>query len=224
MQRQEEWAVLEPTTLTERVHGILQDRIIAGDWDAGHFLRENEISGKLGVSRTPVREALARLAADGFLERIPHRGFKVPAQSAADLLDLYPILSALEVLAAKEGFQKIDKPQIEALRSINESYRAAYARHDTSTGVELNNEFHNLLIKNCNNEKLSQMIEHLQAEVFKLECWTISNIHCWDISITEHEGLLDSLESKDWDLAVKWLEKNRSMSSVEFSEYVNDGD
>ena len=74
MQEQQEWAVLEPVTLTERVYGILRTRIIAGDWAPGHFLREKELSGKLGVSRTPVREALARLAADGFLERIPHRG------------------------------------------------------------------------------------------------------------------------------------------------------
>ena len=138
MQQQQEWAVLEPATLTERVYGILRTRIIAADWGPGHFLREKEISGKLGVSRTPVREALGRLAADGFLERIPHRGFKVPEKSVSDLFDLYPILAALEVLAAKEGFKQIDEADIEALRSINGSYRAAYARHDTKKGVEEN--------------------------------------------------------------------------------------
>ena len=222
MQGQEEWAVLEPTTLTERVHGILQDRIIAGDWDAGHFLRENEISGKLGVSRTPVREALARLAADGFLERIPHRGFKVPEKSVSDLFDLYPILAALEVLAAKDGFKEIDEVDLNDLRAINDSYRAAYARQDTKKGVEENNKFHNMLTKRCNNKKLSKMIQGLQGEVFKLERWAISNIHSWDVSIREHEQLVDAISSKDWDLALALLEQNRSMLTQDFPAFVGE--
>ena len=220
MEQQQEWAVLEPATLTERVYGILRTRIAAGDWGAGHFLREKEISGKLGVSRTPVREALGRLAADGFLERIPHRGFKVPEKSVSDLFDLYPVLAALEVLAAKEGFKQIDEADIEALRSINDSYRAAYARHDTKKGVEENNKFHNFLTKNCNNKKLSKMIQDLQGEVFNLECWAISNIHCWDVSIREHEQLVDAISLKEWDVALALLEQNRSMSTQDFSEFV----
>ena len=220
MQEQQEWAVLEPATLTERVYGILRTRIAAGDWAAGHFLREKEISGKLGVSRTPVREALGRLAADGFLERIPHRGFKVPEKSVSDLFDLYPILSALEVLAAKEGFKEINEADIKDLRAINDSYRAAYAHHDTKKGVEENNKFHNLLTRNCSNKKLSKMIQGLQAEVFNLECWAISNIHCWDVSIREHEQLVDSITLKEWDAALVLLEQNRSMSTQDFSEFV----
>ena len=220
MKEQQKWAALEPATLTERVYGILRTRIVAGDWGAGRFLREKEISGKLGVSRTPVREALGRLAADGFLERIPHRGFKVPEKSVSDLFDLYPILSALEVLAAKEGFKEINEADIKDLRAINDSYRAAYARHDTKKGVEENNKFHNLLTRNCSNKKLSKMIQGLQAEVFNLECWAISNIHCWDVSIREHEQLVDSITLKEWDAALVLLAQNRSMSSQDFSEFV----
>jgi len=216
---QHEWAVLEPTTLTERVYDVLRSRIIAGDWGSGNFLREKEISGKLGVSRTPVREALARLAADGFLERIPHRGFKVPENSANDLLDLYPILAALEVLAAAEGFKEMGKERLDALRSINESYRAAYALQDPKKGVRLNNQFHNLLTVDCPNRKLSQMIRGLQAEVFRLECWALVNIHCWDVSISEHEELLNAIESSDYNEALKILEKNRSMTVDDFSNY-----
>ena len=216
---QHEWAVLEPTTLTERVYDVLRARIIEGDWGSGNFLREKEISGKLGVSRTPVREALARLAADGFLERIPHRGFKIPHNSANDLLDLYPILAALEVLAAAEGFKEMGKERLDALRSINESYRAAYALQDPKEGVRLNNQFHNLLTVDCANPKLSQMIRSLQAEVFRLECWALVNIHCWDVSIREHEELLNAIESSDYNEALKILEKNRSMTVHDFSNF-----
>ena len=64
------------------------------------------------------------------------------------------------------------------------------------------------------------MIQGLQAEVFNLECWAISNIHCWDVSIREHEQLVDSIALKEWDAALALLEQNRSMSTQDFSEFV----
>ena len=219
---QQDWAVIKTTTLTERVYDALRARVIAGDWASGQFLREKEISEKLGVSRTPVREALGRLAADGFLERIPHRGFKIPEHSAKELLDLYPILSALEVLAAKDGFKEIDKERLGSLRSINESYRAAYALQDAKEGVRLNNQFHNLLTLDCANPKLSQMIRGLQAEVFRLECWALVNIYSWDVSIREHEELLDAIESSDYDKALEILTRNRSMTVEELPNFTKE--
>ena len=64
------------------------------------------------------------------------------------------------------------------------------------------------------------MIQGLQAEVFNLECWAISNIHSWDVSIREHEQLVDAISLKEWDVALALLEQNRSMSTQDFSEFV----
>ena len=74
----EAWRLLKPETLTDKVYEILRERVISGKISPGEFIREHDVSEKLGVSRTPVRESLARLASEGFLERIPHRGFRLP--------------------------------------------------------------------------------------------------------------------------------------------------
>ncbi|HJO04672.1 MAG TPA: GntR family transcriptional regulator [Acidobacteriota bacterium] len=107
----EAWPTLATATLTDQVYTVLRDRILAGDVSPGEFIREQEVSDAAGVSRTPVRDALGRLASEGFLERIAHRGFRVPEESITDLLELYPILGTLEVLAGGESF-----PRLEAMR------------------------------------------------------------------------------------------------------------
>ena len=219
----EAWPLLSSTTLTDQVHGVLRDRILSGGWEEGRFIREQDISDRLGVSRTPVREALGRLASEGFLERIPHRGFRLPAQSATDLLDLYPILASLEVLAARQSFAQIGEAELEELRAVNRAYGAAHDRADIREGIELNNRFHHLLSEGSHNERLCEMLDELRAEVARLEVWAFSNISQWDVSIREHEEILEAVEAGDYDRALATLEENRLMTYTDFGEHIGDG-
>lgn len=219
----EAWPLLSSTTLTDQVYGVLRDRVLSGGWEAGRFIREQDVSNKLGVSRTPVREALGRLASEGFLERIPHRGFRLPAQSATDLLDLYPILASLEVLAARQSFPKITEEELAELRAVNRSYQTACERADIREGVELNNRFHHLLSEGSHNGRLCEMLDALRAEVARLEVWAFSNISRWDVSIREHEEILGAVEAGDYDRALATLEENRLMTYTDFGEHIGDG-
>lgn len=219
----EAWPLLSSKTLTDQVYGVLRDRILSGDWDVGSFIREQEISDKLGVSRTPVREALGRLASEGFLQRIPHRGFRLPEQSATDLLDLYPILASLEVLAARQYFPQSSREGLEELRAVNRAYRAAYERADIRAGIECNDRFHHLLAEGSHNERLCRILDELRAEVTRLEIWAFSNMPQWDVSIREHDEILDAVEAGDHDLALATLEKNRLMTYNDFGEHIGDG-
>ncbi len=217
------WPRLSSTTLTDQVYGVLRDRILPGDWDVGRFIREQEISDNLGVSRTPVRAALGQLASEGFLERIPHRGFRLPRQSATDLLDLYPILASLEVLAAQQSFPQISEEELAELRAVNRAYHAAYERADIREGIELNNRFHHLLSEGSHNERLCEMLDELRAEVTRLEVWAFSNMPQWDVSVREHEKILDAVEAGDYDLALATTEENRLMTYTDFGEHIGDG-
>ena len=163
------WTRLTATTLTARVYEALRDRIIAGKVAAGEFIREQEVSSGLGVSRTPVREALGRLASEGFLERIAHRGFRVPKESIAELVELYPIIGALELLAARLSFPLIDQDALRLLRETNRNYADAKQRDDVEAGIELNNQFHLLLSEHCGNGRLCELLDELRAQVKRLE-------------------------------------------------------
>jgi DNA-binding GntR family transcriptional regulator len=217
------WPLLKTATLTDQVYEVLRDRILSDTMKAGDFIREQEVSSKLGVSRTPVREALGRLASEGFLKRIPHRGYQIPSQSAFDLLELYPILASLEVLAGRHSFPKLDSEEIAELREINAHYEEACQRQDVRAGIELNNRFHHLLSAGSNNQRLCNMLDELRSEVTRLEMWAFFNTPQWDASKSEHDQILDAVERGDWKEALRVLELNRLTTYKDFNERIGEG-
>ena len=157
------WPRLATTTLTDQVYTVLRDRILAGQVCPGEFIREQEVSDAAGVSRTPVREALGRLASEGFLERIAHRGFRVPEESINDLLELYPILGTLEALAGRGSFPRLDEADIVELHEINRDYAAAADGENHRAGIDLNDRFHHMLSRRAENGHLESMLDDLRA-------------------------------------------------------------
>lgn len=206
---QETWKSLSTTTLTDQVYNILRDRVLAGKMTPGEFIREHDVSDRLQVSRTPVREALGRLASEGFLERIPHRGFRVPEESVVGLVEFYPIICALEVLAAEESFDRLDAEAIKELRAVNREYQEAFQSQDIAAGISNNHRFHDLLSAGSSNQRLRTMLEKLRSKVESLEIWAFSHIAEWAESIDQHEEILAAIEAGKFVLAIEVLKKNR---------------
>jgi DNA-binding GntR family transcriptional regulator len=183
----------------------------------GEFIREQEVSDGLGVSRTPVRESLGRLASEGFLERIPHRGFRVPKESIGELVELYPIIGALEILAARLSFPRIDQKTLTALRNLNRGYEEAKRHKDIRAGIELNDQFHHLLSEKSGNRRLCGLLDELRTQVRRLEIWAFSDcFEDWDASIAEHEEILQAIEKKNYQHGLDVLEKNRLTTYKDF--------
>lgn len=212
------WQSLSTTTLTDQVYKILRDRVLAGKMTPGEFIREHDVSDRLRVSRTPVREALGRLASEGFLERIPHRGFRVPEESVTGLVEFYPIICALEVLSAEESFGQLDAAAIERLREVNREYKEAFAKQDIGAGISRNHRFHDLLSAGSSNQRLRSMLDELRSKVESLEIWAFSHINEWAESIEEHEALLAAIERGDFELAIEVLKKNRLTTYRDYQE------
>ena len=139
------WPVLgSGRTLAQTVYEVVRDRIIAGDLAPLSFVREEELGSAMGVSRTPVREALSRLASEGFLERAPQRGFRVPERSIDDLMHLHPILQTLELMASDLAFPRIGPADLERLKQANAEFARAVEANDVPDAIELNDRFHHL--------------------------------------------------------------------------------
>lgn len=171
------------------------------------------------MSRTPVREALGRLASEGFLERIPHRGFRVPEESITDLLELYPILSTLEVLAGHDSF-----PRLMELHEINRDYAAAAERRDFRAGIELNDQFHHTLSRHSMNTHLESMLDDIRGTVRRLETWTFSTDQKdWTHSIAHHTEILTAMEAGDFEAAAETLQRNRLMTYWRFHQAMPGG-
>lgn len=195
-------------TLADQVFHVVRKRILERKLNPGEFVRVEDISRGLGVSRTPVREALSRLASEGFLEHIPHRGFRVPQESLTDLLELYPIVSALELLAGRLALPNLTSEDILRLKELNVRLRDARDRNDVTAAIEINNEFHHTICARSRNRRLTEILGDLRSQVNRLEIWYYSSREHTEISIREHDEIIRLVEHGKFDEALAIFERN----------------
>lgn len=204
-------------TLTEEVYEAVRARLMEGEPPPGTFIRESELTEAMGVSRTPVREALGQLASEGFVERIPQRGFRVPERSLDDLLHLYPILTALEVLAGELALKKLTAAELKALEEINRRFADALEANDVVEAVEQNEHFHRFLSKRSGNPLLQDQLEDLRMHIRRLEILDFSEVlretpssGCQEW-VRQHAAIIASAKAGDYEEAVSRLRENRSL-------------
>ncbi|MQA89914.1 MAG: FCD domain-containing protein [Gemmatimonas sp.] len=202
------WPQIQATTLSDHVYQIIRNRILHRDLRPGTFIREQEVSDATGVSRTPVREALNRLATQEFLERVPHRGFRVPNNPWETLLDVYPIVTALEVLAGSLALEHLEEADVDRLRDLNQQMREAAESGDEKLLAELNNAFHHVLSERSSNQRLCELLDQLRAQVFLLDIWYYSVPEHIDESIDDHTKLITAIEMGDREEVLAALRTN----------------
>lgn len=205
----EPWPIIRSKTLSDHVYHVLRARIGRGLYDAGQFIREQEISEALGVSRTPVREALARLASEGLLERIPHRGFRVSVEPLVDALELYPIVGSLDLLAGKLAFPNLTDADFAALERINAELASVIRAGDTARAVDLNYAFHRHISERSGNSRLAAMLDDLRTRILPWEMWYFENVEDPEHqSVDEHAEILGAVRAGDFDRAASIFESN----------------
>ncbi|HEV2131478.1 MAG TPA: GntR family transcriptional regulator [Longimicrobiaceae bacterium] len=206
------WPRIPATTLADQVYHAVRARILDGHLAPGEFIREKDLNEAMGVSRTPVREALGRLASEGFLERIPHRGFRVPEEPLGELLELYPIVASLDLLAGRLALPKMGSPEIARLKKLNQRLEAAKDRGDVRALIELNNEFHDLFGERSGNRRLRELLRDLRTQLGRLERWYYSSAEHAQQSISEHDKIIRSLEEGDHERTLELFESNMALT------------
>lgn len=170
---------------------------MSGELAPGHALREEEISRQLRISRTPIREALGRLASEGFVERIPRRGCRVPQESFTKLFDLYPIVSALEQLAGRASLALLNAADIAQLREVNDRLHSAVQKPDAPEAVRINDQFHEVLCGKCPNRTLLTLLKDLRSRAKPWETWSYSCKRLGEFSVREHKKIIRLIEKRD---------------------------
>lgn len=201
-----------PATLSDQAYTAIRDRIVSGDLAPGSFVREQDLSDALGVSRTPVREGLGRLASEGLLERIPHRGFRVPERSLARLLDLYPIVSALELLAGRLAFPHVEAADLRELEEWNDRLERAVEAGEVDEALRCNEAFHERIADRGGNDQLSEMLTELRARLRPLERWYYASREHGSQSAREHGSLIEALKTGQLDRALRIFEGNMALT------------
>lgn len=155
----DEGIVVRKKSLKEEVFELLHQRIVAGKYLPGDWLRQEEISIQIGVSQTPVREALDLLVSVGLAERVPYRGVRVPELTTEEIIDAYTLRLILESTAAHLAALNRTPAQLQSLSELVEQTRKLVTLDDMSMQRQLNKRFHLSLVAASGNQQLSKMYE-----------------------------------------------------------------
>ena len=194
-------------SLKESVFDLLHQRIVAGKYTPGEWLRQEDISSQLGVSQTPVREALDLLVSVGLAERVPYRGVRVPEWTPQEIADAYILRLILESAAARLAASNITPERLKVLAETIEKTKGLITLDDMSTQRQLNKKFHLALAEASGNFLMSKLYE-MASNLFpdwRLYEYMFRHPELLDTSLTreydEHCAILDAVATRDPDKA-----------------------
>jgi DNA-binding GntR family transcriptional regulator len=187
---------------------MLSNAIVSGELAGGEFLNESELAEQLGMSRTPVREALSRLSKDRLVDLVPGRGAFVRDVSLSDLRDIYELRKVLECFAAEEAGTTVSDDDIAEMESEWLEIRDLAAAGD-DVGYErvsrLDNRFHSLIIDNCTNQRLKDFMHLLNQEILRYQLVTARTLNDIHDTAEQHLRLVAHLKKRDTAALVKEL-------------------
>jgi len=185
--------------LAEDVARHVRRRIFDGTYVAGQYIRLDQLATELGVSVTPVREALFVLSAEGLLSQQPRRGFVVVSLTGRDLTDVANVQAHIGGELAARAAVNITDEQLRELEKVQTELEDAYASDDDDRAVRLNHEFHKAINVAADSPKLAQLMSQITRYAPESVFPTITG---WpDQSTEHHRKLLAALEERDEDLA-----------------------
>ena len=178
--------------------------ILTGRLKPGAKIIESRLATTLGVSRTPLREALLHLEREGLVRSDLRRGFTVEPLSAREVRETYPLLAALECYAARTSAQFL-APLLPALGRVNAQFRRARSARQA---LELDTRWHDTLISPSNNSRLAAIMASLRSTIRRYELMYMSDTAQLPTSAAQHEAILEALGKHDMKTAVEALEAN----------------
>jgi len=193
--------VTDKFSLRGRVFNKIREDILSGVYHENEELKENTIGIELGVSRTPVREALRQLELEGLVNIIPNKGAYVTGITTKDIHDIYIIRSYLEGLCARWACEHINEAQIEALDEILylSEFHARREHHEQL--VDLDNRFHELIYEASGSKILDHMLTDFHHYVERIRKITLSRTSRATKSNAEHTAILNAIKERDADHA-----------------------
>ncbi len=185
------------TTLPEAAAERLRTLIIEGVLAPGARLNERELSERLGVSRTPLREAFRMLAADGLVVQLPNRGVQVVTLSREDVRHAFEVMGALEGLAGELAVSRVTDEDVAELQAMQAEMETAYRRRDLPGYYRTNRQIHDRINAIAGNPVLAHTYRTLNVRLHALRFRSNFNSGKWDKAVTEHRAMVAALAARD---------------------------
>lgn len=187
--------------LRDVVFNTLRRAIITGEFAPGERLMEISLANRLGVSRTPVREAIRKLELEGLVIMIPRKGAQVAKITEKSLRDVIEIRCVLEEFAASLACERITEEGKEKLKQAHWQFVEAVRTNDIINIVEKDENFHDVIFQAACNDRLITIINNLREQFYRYRMEYVKDIEQHSVLVTEHERLLHAIFNQDSETA-----------------------
>lgn len=183
--------------LRDVVFNTLRQAILRGEMEPGERLMEIQLAQKLGVSRTPIREAIRKLELEGLVIMIPRKGAEVAHITEKDMRDVLEVRSTLEELAVTLACKNVTPEKVDELKSANKVFESAIVSKDVVNIVDADVQFHDIIYAMTDNQRLIQIINNLREQMYRYRLEYVKDARTHSILISEHNDIIRKLSEKN---------------------------
>lgn len=200
--------------LRDVVFQTLRQAILREDLAPGERLMEIPLANKLGVSRTPLREAIRMLEQEGLVVMIPRRGAQVAGISEKSLRDVLEVRKSLEKLAVELACERMTEEDMKEMNRAEEAFSAAVHEGDALRIAETDEQFHDVIYNSTGNTKLVQLLNNLREQMYRYRLEHIKDISSRQEIVREHEEILDAITRHDKETAIRLMSSHIEHQAV----------
>ena len=194
--------------LRDVVFNTLRQAILRGELKPGERLMELKLANKLGVSRTPIREAIRKLELEGLVIMSPRKGAEVAEITEDNLRDVLEVRGALEELAMKLACRRIEKGDIGKLKRASQNFNEALTSDDVTKIAEADVAFHDIIYMATNNKRLIQLLNNIREQMYRYRVEHLKQKECYSRLSKEHKEMIIALEEGNEEVALALIKEH----------------
>jgi DNA-binding GntR family transcriptional regulator len=189
--------VIEKKTLHEEIANNLKELIMSGELQEGDKIKEDELCSSMGISKTPLREALRVLSVEGLIKLVPNRGSFVSTPTFEEIREMFDVMSVLEGICARAAVKKMSAKDLAALEKLHDKLEKNFKRRAQREYIRINNQFHAFVQELAGNRTLNQIVNGLRQKILLYRYQSLNLPERFEQSIQEHRDLIKAFRKKD---------------------------
>lgn len=214
---------LTRTTLHDELVTRLRNMIFAGELKGGDRVPEQRLCDMLGVSRTPLREALKVLGNEGLLDLLPNRGARVAVLSVDDIDEIFPVMAALEALSGELACARLTDDELAEIRALHYQMALHHTRRELQQYFALNQQIHETILRAAANPTLEAQYRSLAGRIRLARYRANMSEQRWDQAMREHEEMLSALQDRDGKRLSEVLHRHLENKRETVKQAIRDG-
>lgn len=210
--------------LRDVVFHTLREAILKGELKPGERLMELQLASKLGVSRTPIREAIRMLEQEGLAVTVPRKGAEVAKMTEKDMEDVLQIREALDELAVSVACEKITEEELEKLHDAMVEFQQASQTKNIKRVAEADVLFHDIIYQATGNPKLVSMLNHLREQIYRYRVEYLKDEKIYPALMQEHELIVEGLRERNKEKVTKVMQAHVENQAAAVKEMIREQD